>query len=134
NGSSSALTAADRDKLGYVKNAVAVGRMMNGDWAAIFGNGLDSPDGKAYLMVVNLSTGALIRAIPTNATTGNGLGGASLIYNKERVVVGAYAGDSLGNLWRFDLEAASPASWKAGLGGTALFTTSPARPIMAAPT
>jgi type IV pilus assembly protein PilY1 len=119
--------------LGYVTSPVTVGRMANGKWAAIFGNGLDSTDGKGYLWVVDLITGkAMVPPIKVSDDTTNGLGGVSLITNANRVVVGAYAGDAKGKLWRFDLESATASNWKVGLGGTPLIDTGKA--ITAAPT
>ena len=50
------------------------------------------------------------------AGTSNGLGGASLVLNSNNEVIGAYAGDMLGNMWRFDLNDTSPANWSTGYG------------------
>jgi len=47
--------------------------------------------------------------------------GVTLLRDKNKEVVGAYAGDLKGNLWRFDFEGGSVADWKIGFGGTALF-------------
>lgn len=124
---------AERDKLGHVTSPVKVGRLKNGEWAAIFGNGMDSASGRAYLMIVNLRTGALIKAIPAGTATGNGLGGVSLVLNNERVVVAAYAGDNQGKLWRFDLHSDTAGNWGVGLGGKALFSPVSGQAITAAP-
>lgn len=125
-----------KDQLGHVIGTMAVGKMKNGDWAAIFGNGMDSTTGGAYLWIVNLSTGRPIVA-PIQAgsdTTGNGLGGVGLIRDGNRNVIGAYAGDAKGKLWRFDLESDEASKWKVGLSGEALFDAGATKPITAAPT
>jgi type IV pilus assembly protein PilY1 len=107
--------------------------MANGKWAAIFGNGLDSTDGKGYLWVVDLITGkAMVPPIKVSDDASNGLGGVALITNANRVVVGAYAGDAKGKLWRFDLESSTAGNWKVGLGGAPLLNVGNA--ITAAPT
>lgn len=125
----------EANELGYVLQPIAVGPAMNKRWVAIFGNGVDSPNGNASLFVVDLATGKPIKVITTNVGAGNGLGGVTLIRNSERVIVGAYAGDLKGNLWRFDLEGADSGSWKVGHGGVPLFSTNttPVKPITAPP-
>ncbi|MFQ5350787.1 MAG: PilC/PilY family type IV pilus protein, partial [Thermoanaerobaculia bacterium] len=54
----------------------------------------------------------------------NGLSSPTLIdYNGDGKVDIAYAGDLNGNLWRFNLMAASPAAWGVAYGGQPLFQT-----------
>jgi len=81
---------------------VAMGRLQNGAWVAVFGNGYNSPSGKAFLFVVNVANGSVIK-IATNASTANGLAAPVLLTDANKNVVAAYAGDLLGNLWKFDL-------------------------------
>jgi type IV pilus assembly protein PilY1 len=120
--------------LGYITGTMGMGRMKNGSWVAIFGNGMDSTAGGAYLWIVDIKTGAVIKTIQAGAdTSGNGLGPVSLLRDGNRNVIGAYAGDAKGSLWRFDLESASASDWKVGLGGAPLITMSPARPITSSP-
>lgn len=97
--------------LGNVLTPVQMGVTENGNWVAIFNNGPYGTDGRAYLFVVNLTTGALIRAIPTDTLASNGLGGVRLTRDARGVIQGAYAGDLQGRMWRFDLSASSSASW-----------------------
>lgn len=128
-------------ELGYVLGAPEAGLMANGQWAAVFGNGVGGASGRAQLFIVNLSTGALIQKIDTGVGGDNGLGGVRLIKNAENIVVGAYAGDIKGNMWRFDLAAPSSAQWKAGFvtAGvpkplvTAKSSAGAVQPIVAAP-
>jgi type IV pilus assembly protein PilY1 len=119
--------------LGYVTSRVVVGRMANGKWAAVFGNGMDSSAGTAALWIVDLATGKpMVDPILAGTETGNGLGGVTLVRNAQRVVIAAYAGDALGRLWRFDLQDTTSANWKVALGGnTPLINTGKA--ITAAP-
>lgn len=123
-------------ELGHVLAPVQAGILRDGTWAAIFGNGYDSASGKAQLFIVNLQTGAVIRKIDTGVGSSNGLGGVKLVRDENQVVVGAYAGDLKGNVWKFDLASTTPSSWGVGFGGQPLFTAlnggSP-RPITAAP-
>ncbi len=103
-------------ELGNVLSDVQIGLMRNGQWAAIFGNGYYSASGKAQLFVVNLKDGSLIQKIDTFAGPNNGLGGISLVLDPNNQVIGAYGGDLLGNMWKFDLSSATPGNWNTGFG------------------
>ena len=131
------LDSTQQAELGHVLAPIEVGLMKNGKWAAVFGNGYGSAAGKAQLFVVDLQTGAVIRRIDTGVADGNGLGGVRLIRDGNQVIVGAYAGDLKGNVWKFDLSSTSASSWKIGIGGAALYATKDAKgvaqPITAAP-
>lgn len=120
-------------EIGYVLAPIEVGVMANGTWVAVFGNGPDSASGRGQLFIVNLSTGAVIKKIPVSTATGNGLGGARLIRDANRVVIGAYAGDLLGNVWKFDLSSNSSTNWGVSFGGQPLFNVGASRPITAPP-
>lgn len=81
---------------------------------------------------VNLSTGA------GSATTPNGLTGlVGLSSGNNGVVDLVYGTDQQGNLWKFDLSATDPTSWKVAYGTAAapapLFTTASGQPITARP-
>jgi type IV pilus assembly protein PilY1 len=104
---------ADND-MGYVLATPHIARMRNGQWAAVFGNGYDSANGRAALYIVNLENGELISkiAVPAGVGTGNGLSQPRLLVNTQREVVAAYAGDLKGNLWKFDLSSPAKTSWK----------------------
>ena len=124
-------------ELGYVLSDVQTGPTLDGSWVAIFGNGYESKSCKAQLFVVNIQTGALIRKIDTGAgdcsTAKNGLGGVSLVRNAKQQIIGAYAGDLRGNLWKFNLNNSSSGAWGVDLGGNALFTAGNSQPITATP-
>ncbi|MBK1640451.1 hypothetical protein CKO12_00850 [Chromatium okenii] len=93
-------------KLGYMvgqmTSSPVIGRLQNGQWAAVFGNGYDSGTG-AWLYVVNLKDGTVIEKIQASTEASNGLSAPYLIFDTQKTIVGAYAGDLQGNLWRFDL-------------------------------
>jgi type IV pilus assembly protein PilY1 len=95
--------------LGYNVGQPSIVRLNTGDWAAVFGNGYNSDNHRAVLFIVNLATGALIKAIDTGVGTAaapNGLA-APLVSDWPAIDAMAaqtiYAGDLLGNLWRFDV-------------------------------
>lgn len=98
-------TGADAD-VGYIVAAPQVGVLPNGEWKVFVGNGYDSRSGQAALLIYSMSDGAL-ESIPVGSGGGNGLGGVVLVRNTHQEVVGAYAGDLQGNLWRFEYSAQS---------------------------
>ena len=120
--------------LGHVLSEVQSGYTVGGQWIAIFGNGYDSLGGNARVYVVNLETGALLKEFnPDPLVTGNGMGGVRVVRDVTHRIIGAYAGDLKGNMWKFDLTGASPSDWKMGLSGAPLFKTAGGQPITAAP-
>lgn len=133
--------------LGYSLSLPSVG-MTNAasggyqDWAAIFGNGPNSTSGIATLFVLFLDGGtdgawgsgdfvkvSTHTGVPlTGPLTGypNGLGTPTLLdSNLDGTVDYAYAGDRLGNLWRFNLNDADTSQWKAVRVFTAEFSGMP---------
>jgi type IV pilus assembly protein PilY1 len=89
--------------------------LPNGKWVFITGNGYQSANHQATLLVFDVMTGALIRSIQTgvgSVANRNGMGAIAPVYDGARNIVGVYAGDRLGNLWKFDLSSSDPANWK----------------------
>ena len=117
--------------LGHVLSDVQTGYAKNGQWVAVFGNGYESANGAAVLYVVNLQTGALVRSIAVDTSGSNGLGGVRLVQDANKVIVGAYAGDLKGKMWRFDLSDAAPNNWVALTNP--LWTGPTTQPITQAP-
>ncbi|MCY1164615.1 MAG: PilC/PilY family type IV pilus protein [Pseudomonadota bacterium] len=109
-------------ELGYLMQTAEVGLMRNGQWAVIVGNGYESASGRAQLFVIDALTGALIKRIDTGipvAGGGNGLSGVRVIRDLQQRIVAAYAGDLMGNLWKFDFSSTSSANWAVAFGSTA---------------
>ena len=122
------LTQADVPELGHIMGRVLIASTTSGKWVAITGNGYESTTDRAVLLVIDLSNGTVLRKIDTgvgssSAGQRNGLGPVTPIYNAKRNVVGLYAGDKLGNLWKFDLSSASAGDWAVATpGGGPMFT------------
>lgn len=127
--------ATNLGDLGYVMSTVEAGITASGDWVAIVGNGPYGNSGKAHLFILNLADGTVLKKIDTDNSTGNGLGGVRVVRNDKNQIVGAYAGDLKGNVWRFDLSAGMNSSWPstAQLLYTAKDPTNVAQPITATP-
>lgn len=117
---------ADPD-LGFVHGQAKIARLNNGSWAAVISNGYNSGSDKAYLFIVDLKTGALIKKIATNNSINNGLSSPALVdTNNDKIIDTVYAGDLLGNIWKFDLSHSNISQWgvayKAGSNNMPLFT------------
>lgn len=86
----------------------------------VLGNGVNSASGRAALIILDLADGSVVGEIPVGPTeVSNGLSAPAGVLGPDgRTLAYVYAGDMLGNVWKFDLTNTSPASWK----GTRLFT------------
>ncbi len=81
-------------------------------WVVVFGNGYDSPNGRAVLFIVHADTGALLTRIDTGIGPDNGLSTPVLTdVNNDYRIDYAYAGDLKGNLWKFDLTSIDIDQW-----------------------
>ena len=116
------LAQTPANNMGLVTGRPVLAKVKTGAVAAILGNGVNSPNDKAVLIVVNAETGAVIGEVDTgvgSSSTPNGLAAPTAVLGPDgKTVSYAYAGDRLGNVWRFDLTSASPGGWTA----TRLFT------------
>ena len=104
--------------LGYTYGAPVIARLNTGQWAAIVGNGyVNAGTGHAVLYIIDIGTGALIKALDTGSGTGaspNGLSSPIAVdINFDGKTDRIYAGDIDGNLWKFDVSGATAASWTA---------------------
>lgn len=93
-----------------------------GEWMVVFGNGYESPSGKAALIVgldtagniswrKEIDTGVGDPALINQAC--NGLSSPALIdVDYDGRVDYAFAGDLLGNMWKFDLSDSDPKNWE----------------------
>jgi type IV pilus assembly protein PilY1 len=59
-------------------------------------------------LMIDLQTGHVDAHLTLDSSGSNGLMGVTLIYNDKKQVVGAYAGDLKGNLWRIELSTGTP--------------------------
>lgn len=80
-------------------------------WVVIFGNGYNSVTGHAVLYILNASNGNLIKKIDVGGTC-NGLSTPAIVdANNDFIVDHVYAGDLLGNMWKFDLTGDTADAW-----------------------
>ncbi len=122
--------------LGNTYGTPMIRRFHNGMWGVVFGNGFNSSGGHAgiYIITVDPVSGAQTAYYldagtdPTGKGRANGIAYTTPVdLDGDHTVDYIYAGDLLGNIWRFDVTSSSPASWGvSSFGGTSpapLFST-----------
>ena len=128
------FTAADDPDLGFTFSQPSIVRMQNGRWAALFGNGYNSPNDHAVLYVIFLDGGQdgtwtrgvdYVRipasgGLPAQAGAANGLSTpAAVDLDGDFFTDLIYAGDLQGNLWKFDVSSPFPGDWDSAYRGGA---------------
>jgi type IV pilus assembly protein PilY1 len=126
------ITARPNRNPASLQEATQITRMNNGRWAVVMGNGYNSAKQRPVLLVQFLDGNKELKLIPVTTNTAtpgsgnaadNGLASPALVDldgdGKTDVV---YAGDNLGNLWKFDLTSTDADSWAVAFGGQPLFT------------
>ncbi|MDT7834246.1 pilus assembly protein [Aquabacterium sp. OR-4] len=127
--------------VGHIFGRAILSKTRDGRWRAIVGNGYNSANGRAVLMLVDLENGAITK-IDTGvgaADNPNGLSSVTAVSTADNGVVDiVYAGDLRGNLWKFDLSSASSSAWTVAYKNASnvaqpLFTAASGQPITARP-
>jgi type IV pilus assembly protein PilY1 len=117
----------------FTGQAASVAKMNNNKFAVIYGNGVNSNNGSAalYILFVDGPSAGVWTAggtspsyvkIVADTGPGNGLSQPTWVdTNADGLADAIYAGDLKGNLWKFDVSAATPASWGVAYHGRPLF-------------
>ena len=94
--------------MGYSFGAPSAFKTTQYGWVVALTSGYDNSDGYGYLYLVNPATGALLQKIKTPSPS-SGLAWATgyVPDGSDYTVESVYAADLNGQLWRFDLRAAS---------------------------
>ena len=125
------ITAQPQRNPANLQEATQITRMNNGRWAVVLGNGYNSANERPVLLVQYLDGDKkLVRVQATTDAKGsgnardNGLSSPALVdLDGDGKTDLVYAGDNLGNLWKFDLTSATEGDWKVAFGNnTPLFT------------
>ncbi|MBT9510936.1 MAG: hypothetical protein IV104_01140 [Acidovorax sp.] len=121
--------------------AAQITQMNNGRWAVVMGNGYNSTNEQAVLVVQYLDGDKAIKKISVGTAGDNGLSAPRLLdVNGDGLPDVAYAGDLKGNMWKFNLFSSDAANWTAAFSGSPLYSavdasgTPQAQPITTAPT
>ncbi len=95
-------------------------KMNDARWALVMGNGYNSLDERPVLLIQYLDGERSLTKVVAHSVPGqgNGLSAPRMIdINGDGQVDVAYAGDLRGQLWKFDLSAASPSQWSVAGSG-----------------
>lgn len=125
------ITAQPARNPSNLQQTTQIAHLNNGRWAVILGNGYNSENKRPVLLIQYLDGDKSLQRIQaTNHTKGeghaidNGLSAPTLVDldgNGTPDIV--YAGDNLGNMWKFDLLDSDPTKWGVAFGiNTPLFT------------
>ncbi|AIF47399.1 pilus assembly protein [Dyella japonica] len=99
------FTATD---MGYSYGPPLVVKTRKYGWVVLFTSGYDNPSGNGHLYIVNPTNGTLLETLSTTVGTASSPSGLTYAtgFTKDitdNTVEQVYAGDLLGNVWRFDL-------------------------------
>jgi type IV pilus assembly protein PilY1 len=106
-------TSADPN-IGFTYGNPVITKRPDGKWVALLTSGYNNADGQGWLYVVDLQTGAILDKVGTLAGTPGSPSGLSKItalannFAVDNTVLAVYAGDLLGNVWKFDMSATPP--------------------------
>lgn len=94
--------------LGFTYGNPTVTKLADGRWVVIVASGHNNTDGIGRLFVLNANTGVLLDTISTGAGSATEPAGltkvnARALAQGNNTVAHVYAGDLLGNVWRFDV-------------------------------
>jgi type IV pilus assembly protein PilY1 len=102
--------------LGLVLGKPFIAKLNSGQTAVIVGNGYNSTSERSVLYIIDITTGALIHKIDTQAGSAAATNGMASPRGWDTDANGTvdivYAGDLLGNVWKFDLSSATASLWK----------------------
>jgi len=98
--------------LGFTYGEPSVVKTRKYGWVVVLTSGYNNTDGRGYFFIVNPRTGVLLEKISTGEGTvaaSAGLAHVNTYVNdrSDATADSAYAGDLLGNVWRWDLTATS---------------------------
>ncbi len=95
--------------MGFSFGNPRITKLKSGKWVVLLTSGYNNADGLGHLYVLDANTGALIRDIVTTAGSAATPSGLARIAahapdaETNNTTLAAYGGDTLGNLWRFDI-------------------------------
>jgi type IV pilus assembly protein PilY1 len=113
------------NNIGYTLPQPYIGKShYNNKWVAIVANGYLSSSNRAVLFIIDIETGDIIKTIDTGTGDKDNQNGLSTPFaidydatgKADGVIDAIYAGDLLGNMWKFDVSDSDPDNWKVAYG------------------
>ncbi|MDP9010030.1 MAG: PilC/PilY family type IV pilus protein [Pseudomonadota bacterium] len=128
-------TVLCKANMGNTYGTPIVRRLHDGKWAVIFGNGFGSSTGDAGIFIMLIDSNGGTQASNTYYLSTHQAAGAndgiayvsSADLDGDHITDYVYAGDLLGNIWRFDLTSPIETVWAAS--STPLFSAPAGQPI-----
>lgn len=104
--------------MGYSYGDPQIVKTRKYGWVVLLTSGYNNPSGKGHLYIVNPATGKLLEKLDTTAGSASNPSGLAQAtgYTQDvtdNTVEQVYAGDLLGNVWRFDLSSSGTAAFPA---------------------
>jgi type IV pilus assembly protein PilY1 len=104
-----ALWEFKHSNLGLSYGNPIITKRSDGRWVVVVTSGYNNADGGGHLFVLDAITGALLKQVSTgegSSGSPSGLGrlNAWVDFDTENLARRFYAGDLLGNVWRFDID------------------------------
>jgi len=103
----------------YGRPVITKTRAFGGAWLVVLATGYNNPTGVGKLYFVKASDGTLVKTLSTGVGSPGSPSGLAHPsgYTKDyhnQLAEQIYAGDLMGNLWRFDVSDANPGNWTVG--------------------
>ncbi len=105
----------------YGKPMIAKTKAFGGIWLVIVASGYNNPDGHGHLYFIDASNGDLKWTMTTSGDGGSSTTPSGLAHPagytqdfRNQLAEQIYAGDLLGDFWRFDVSDADPGNWRVG--------------------
>lgn len=109
---SSVLWEFRHEDMGVLLQKPQITALPNGKFGVIVTSGFSSSAANAHIWVLNVADGSVIKDF--SFTGAGGLGEAfPADLNRDGITDRIYAGDTNGNIWRFDLNSTLPSVWNA---------------------
>jgi type IV pilus assembly protein PilY1 len=109
-------TRGFKNNMGFTLPQASIGKMHDGSWAAIVSNGYASGNNLGVLYILNIQTGAIIASFDTKISSAGLSTPISVDVDADGLIDAIYAGDLLGNMWKFDVSDPLPSKWKIAYG------------------
>jgi type IV pilus assembly protein PilY1 len=122
----------------YGRPVITKTRAFGGAWVVVLATGYNNPSGVGKLYFVRASDGTLLKTMSTGVGSPGSPSGLAHPsgYTKDyhnQLAEQIYAGDLMGNLWRFDVSDANPGNWTVGQLGLLVDSANQPQPVTTPP-
>ncbi|MGI5309104.1 pilus assembly protein [Rheinheimera sp. WS51] len=111
--------------LGVITTKPSITRLNNGSWAVVVGYGYNNATKGSGLLVIDIANGDVLANIAAPDTVDENAHGLGQVEgwdaDRDGTTDWFFAGDLLGNVWKFDLSSNIPSEWKVAYAGFPLF-------------